>query len=78
MQPNALQSHEADLQAMMRRRHLIVHRADKAPNRIPGRGIRRTQHLKRQTVQTWLDTVVAVGRKIIGGLTLPQDGAGDE
>lgn len=60
--------HMATLEVMIRRRHLIVHRADNVPSRIPGRGIRRTEHLQKATIVSWTTTVRAVGNEIIEAL----------
>lgn len=64
-----LEPYQSALQTMMKRRHLIVHRADKDPTRVPGRGARRTAHLSESTVERWIDAVSTVGDNIVEALS---------
>ncbi|MBL4685700.1 MAG: hypothetical protein JKY37_13990 [Nannocystaceae bacterium] len=58
------------LEPIMKRRHLIVHRADKNPVSTRGRGILLTVHLPKETVSSWVGTVERVGARILGALPL--------
>lgn len=66
---DVLDPHQATLEAFIKRRHLIVHRADKSPFLKRGRGVRFTQHLSKATAESWLNVVADVGRKIISALS---------
>ena len=48
---NVLSPDEASIEAMMKRRHLVVHRADKDPRRVPRRGVTLAQHLQKTTAE---------------------------
>lgn len=65
---NVLDPDGSLLESMMRRRHLIVHRADTDPSRQANRGVPRTQHLSKSTTETWATAVDSVGRRIIAAL----------
>lgn len=68
LSPNLLDPNQAALESIMRRRHLIVHRADKNPDPRRGRGVPLTVHLPKTTVQTWVNVVESVGTSIVGAL----------
>ena len=59
---------EATLEALMKRRHLIVHRADKDPTMLPGQGSALAQTLSKSTALAWIDTVDGVGGRIAASL----------
>ena len=59
---------QATLESIMKRRHLIVHRADKNPNPQRGRGVLLTQHLPKSTAETWTATIEGVGTRIVNAL----------
>lgn len=63
---SCLPSHAANLEALMRRRHWIAHRADR--NRSSGRGHYAGQHLTPETVETWLYTVRGFGQAVLSQL----------
>jgi len=66
--PTVLDPDQPTLDSYMRRRHLIVHRADKNPAPARGRGIPLTLHLPKETVETWVGAVEGVGSRIIAAL----------
>lgn len=66
--PGVLSPDQPMLDSYVRRRHLIVHRADNNPAPARGRGIPRTVHLPKETVETWVGAVEAVGARIVGAL----------
>lgn len=70
LDPNLLDPDQATLDAMMKRRHLIVHRADKAPTRSSRPKASRVVHLPRYTVDIWIAAVVRAGEKIVSALPL--------
>jgi len=65
---SALDPHQGTLESIMKRRHLIVHRADKNPLIEPDQGIPTVQPLGRSTVDTWVAVVSNVGTKVISAL----------
>lgn len=65
---STLAPHQGTLESIMKRRHLIVHRADKNPLIEPGQGIPTVQPLGRSTVDTWTAVVSDVGTKVIEAL----------
>lgn len=66
---------QASLEAFLRRRHLIVHRADVNPFRARKRGVRFTQHLSKATAEQWLTIVSNIGSRIIAAVrTATQEG----
>ena len=66
--PSVLDPDQDTLESIMKRRHLIVHRADKNPVPRRGRGIPLTVHLPKSTVETWVAVVEAVGKRIVDAL----------
>ena len=68
MDANLLSPHQVTIESMMKRRHLIVHRADKNPMAGQGRGTPRTQHLRKTTVNHWVKVIEAVGTRIASAL----------
>lgn len=75
---DVLEPHQATLEAFIKRRHLIVHRADKKPTVQRGRGVRLTQHLSKTTAENWLSVVSDVGRRIIAALSAAQSEQGSQ
>jgi len=63
-----LDPHQGTLESIMKRRHLIVHRADKNPLFEPGQGVPSVQHLGRSTVDTWTTVVSDVGTRVVEAL----------
>jgi len=68
LEPAVLDSDQAELECIMKRRHLIVHRADKSSASTRGRGILLTVHLAKPTVEAWVRVVEAVGTRIVDAL----------
>lgn len=68
LNPVVLDSDRSPLASCMKRRHLIVHRADKNPARSRGRRTPRTEHLRKETVEGWVDAVEDVYSRILGAL----------
>ena len=58
-----LKVHASDLESMMRRRHWIVHRADR--NRAQGQGQFAALSLHPSTVKAWVASVEAFGRAVL-------------
>lgn len=61
-----LASHGDDLDGMMKRRHWIVHRADR--DQQPGSDHLRTRLLSPMTVETWKNAVERFGAALLGAL----------
>jgi hypothetical protein len=55
--------HASNLEALMKRRHWIVHRADR--NQMQGSGQHAAQSLQPSTVDVWLNTVQTFGRDLL-------------
>ncbi|MCA9643932.1 MAG: hypothetical protein H6718_16160 [Polyangiaceae bacterium] len=68
LKPTVLDPDQDEMESLMKRRHLIVHRADKNPLPRRGRGVPLTVHLPKLTVETWVDMVEGVGGRIVGAL----------
>ncbi len=66
--PGVLDPDQATLESIIKRRHLIVHRADKNPDPKRGRGVLMTQHLPKSTAETWIQTITGVGTRILNAL----------
>lgn len=56
----------ATLEAMMRRRHLIAHRADMNP--VSGRGHHVAQSISKELVSSWADVVESFGHGVVQNL----------
>lgn len=52
----------ADIDALMQRRHIIVHQADRNPQR--GRGVHRARHITVHMLRNWIDAVRAFGASL--------------
>lgn len=63
---SVLAPHGSALDAMMRRRHLIVHRADR--NETRGRGHHMARSLSTATVEHWQEAVRAFGADLLAAL----------
>jgi hypothetical protein len=61
------QSYQPNLDAMMKRRHQIAHRADR--NKLTGSGHYVAAHLSDVTVDTWRRNVEAAGKDILAQIT---------
>ncbi|MGH7269919.1 MAG: hypothetical protein ACREJ3_05760, partial [Polyangiaceae bacterium] len=59
----ALRPYGSDLESIMKRRHLIVHRADHNPDQGPGHFAARSLHPN--TVKAWATSVEAFGRAVL-------------
>lgn len=58
--------HAADLSSMMRRRHLIVHRADR--NESAGSGQHRALSISRFAVESWIDMLDRLGTDLLSSI----------
>jgi hypothetical protein len=68
LRPTLLDHDQDQIESLMKRRHLIVHRADKRPLRQPGRGSPLAEHLPRTTEDTWVAMIESVGGRILDAL----------
>jgi hypothetical protein len=66
LDPAHLTTHAGQIEALMKRRHWIAHRADRNPN--SGQGQYVAQHLDVNTVTAWHSIVTTAGREILGQL----------
>lgn len=68
LDPKLLGPNQDEIESLMKRRHLIVHRGDKNPLPQRGRGVPLTTHLPKATVVAWVGVVEAAGEQIVAAL----------
>lgn len=66
IRPTIVDPYAADLSSMMRRRHLIVHRADR--NESAGPGQHRALSISRSAVESWIDMVDKLGTDLLSNM----------